>query len=422
MSQISIIGATLYGNRGAEAMLSAIVGQLRERAGSGTTFNVFSYYPERDRGLTEGHDLVFHSATPRFLATVLFPTAILLRLARLVRWSWLTHRLPSATQALAASDVLVCLAGVSFVDGRRKFLPFNVATIAPALVLGVPVVKVAQAMGPFHSIVNRLTARVFLGRCERIFTRGAWTDRHVRDLLGSLEKIQRADDVAFLFTPDYGLSRPGEGVDQALSAVIARRNRGQLVIGVCPSVVVAGKAHRSGWDYATRMQQLITALVHDGHSVVLYPNATRGSDMNSTHNNDLPLLHEILDGLPAEIRHEVIGCTGSINAAQVHELIGACDLHVVARFHAMVGALAQAVPVMVIGWSHKYLEVMELLGQEDLVLDYAHGDLEPMLATVRRLVDERAMRSMSIQHALPAVRQRSSAQIDFLAHLVGAPR
>jgi colanic acid/amylovoran biosynthesis protein len=43
---------------------------------------------------------------------------------------------------------LIDLAGVSFIDGREKFLPFNILTILPAMLLGVPVVKFAQAMGP----------------------------------------------------------------------------------------------------------------------------------------------------------------------------------------------------------------------------------------------------------------------------------
>jgi hypothetical protein len=73
---------------------------------------------------------------------------------------------------------------------------------------------------------------------------------------------------------------------------------------------------------------------------------------------------------------------------------------------------------MVIGWSHKYLEVMERFGQQDMVLDYKEGGVEPIVDLVVRLVSERSRRSARIAGALPAVRQLSNRQIDYIVRLL----
>ena len=39
---------------------------------------------------------------------------------------------PRSVRLLSQCDLLIDLAGVSFIDGREKFLPFNILTLAPA--------------------------------------------------------------------------------------------------------------------------------------------------------------------------------------------------------------------------------------------------------------------------------------------------
>jgi len=84
----------------------------------------------------------------------------------------------------------------------------------------------------------------------------------------------------------------------------------------------------------------------------------------------------------------------------------------------MVASLASKVPVMVIGWSHKYLEVMERFEQQDMVLDYKQGSIEPIIACIDRLISEQAERSNIISGKLPTVQKTSNHQIDYLAQLL----
>lgn len=140
--------------------------------------------------------------------------------------------------------------------------------------------------------------------------------------------------------------------------------------------------------------------------------------MDKSHNNDLPLLQTIAQSLDTQIKTHVACFSGSYNAAQIHKIISSCDVQAVSRFHAMVASLALAVPVMVIGWSHKYLEVMERFGQQDMVIDYKKGSIEPIIDCIKRLILERTERSAQISEALPMVRKLSSRQIDYLIDLL----
>ena len=418
MSGISIIAATFYGNRGAEAMLSTTIAELRARGLEDFTIHVYSYYPAEDRSLVSDPDIRIHSSTPLYLVSVLLPGAMLHRLLAAVGLRALQCHLPRSVRSLAGSQVHLCLAGVSFVDGRAKFLPFNIATLWPSMILGVPVVKLSQAMGPFHTLPVCLSAQLFLQRCRLIFTRGEQTHRHLDELFGPRATIQRADDVAFLFRPSYCFSRPAPDLEAPLAALERCRGQGLQIVGLCPSAVIARRAATAGDDYIGWIRALISGLAARDLAVALYPNATRGNHPTKQHNNDLPLLAEILQDLDPTVRSRVIGFTGSWNAAQIHSILSACDVHVVSRFHAMVGSLTAAVPVLVVGWSHKYLEVMSRFAQEDMVFDDREKDLDVVLARIEQLIDEREERARTIISALPDVQDSSRRQFEAVARLI----
>lgn len=418
MSSVAIIAATFHGNRGAEAMLSTAIGVLSERCGPQLRFEVFSYYPTVDRQLVSDPRVRIFSSTPAHLVLVLLPGAVLHRLLGVLRLHRLQGLLPASVRALARSRALLCLAGVSFIDGRARFLPFNIATILPAMILGVPVVKLSQAMGPFCTWPNRPLARWFLSRCHRLHTRGEVTQGNVAALLGCRGSFGRSDDVAFLFEPRFCLSTPAPGLDGRLAALQALRERGRPIVGVCPSAVIARRAAAAGHDYPLWLAGLIADLVALGHGVALYPNATRGPEETRLHNNDLPLLRATLNHLDPAVAGSVVGFEDGWNAAQIHRILGACDVHAVSRFHAMVGALVVGVPVLVMGWSHKYLEVMERFGQADMVSDGADLDRPRTVALIERLISEQAERRDRIVAALPQVQALASRQFDAVQPLL----
>ncbi len=407
MKRVSIIAATVSGNRGAEAMLETTIGRIRDTHAD-AEFAVFSYYPERDAELVSDPRVSVYSSTPAYLVLVLFPWSLLLGMLRRVGIP-ITRLGPRSVRALAGSDVLVDLAGVSFIDGREKFLPFNVLTILPAILMGVPVAKLSQALGPFSGRWTRMAARI-LWRCALVVPRGEVTEQNLADIGFPDSLTFPAPDIAFLFEARDSLSH--EGAREArhiLTRIESVRSQGSTVVGLCPSAVLAAKAAARGEDYVGFLAHVVSDLTGQGHTVVLFPNATRAGSAK-LRNNDLPVIAQIAERAGNGEAARVIAVAGDMDAASLRMVVSACSCVMVSRFHAMVGALAASVPVLVLGWSHKYLEVMSRFGQERYVFDYSSGDRAAIIARLDELIDHRAGVSAEIGEALNAVRTDCLAQ------------
>jgi polysaccharide pyruvyl transferase WcaK-like protein len=321
---------------------------------------------------------------------------------------------PAAIRALGESTALADLAGVSFVEGRSRFLPFNILTLVPAMLLGTPVVKLPQAMGPFGERLNRCAARLVLPRCRMVWARGERTAEHVRRASFPV-RFATADDIAFNHRDAYALTRENEeGVASFLAAVRTARAGARGVVGLCPSSVVAVQAAKEGGNYEPVLAGLVRGLAQEGFQVVLFPNATRAADPVGQRNNDLPLMRRLVAAVggasPAPMALDM-----DIGASGIKQVIAAMDVVLVSRFHAMVGALSLGVPVAVLGWSHKYAEVMARFGLEDNVMDYRQLDGERLRASVRGVFEAREAIRHAIAASLPAI--KASAERPVLALL-----
>ena len=373
----SVIAGTLYGNRGAELMLSVAVGRLRDSYPD-ARFNIFSYMATDDRRECTDKTLAIYSASPLALVALLFPGALLFGALRKIFGRRVLQLAPSPVRALGESACLLDIAGVSFIDGREKFLPFNVLTLWPAMLLGVPVIKLSQALGPINSPLNRLAARFALPGCQHIWARGEVTyDNLAKSGIAGL-MVECADDLAFLYEDRYCLSRRApEAVEDLRRWCEAVRldTDARGVIGICPSAVLGGRNAPNGAIYESRIVTLVNALLADGFAIFIFPNATRSKAGERERNNDLPLIRRIAAQSTHDTTSEKFYCVlEDVNASDIAELIISADVLLVSRFHAMVAALVCHRPVIVLGWSHKYVEMMQRFDLEYLVHDHRTAD------------------------------------------------
>jgi len=399
---ITIIGSALAGNKGAAAMLESSIATLQERI-PGVRFTLFSMYPEEDRRQNTYPDLDIVAATPRALGVTINSLALLYRILPPLRR--VLRRRSRAIAALASSQVLLDQGGITFTDGREKYLLYNVASILPALNMGVPVFKCAQALGPFEHPVNRAVAKTFLPRVATTVTRGRITHEYAAGL---------------------GLTNLFDGADYAFSLELAGTEASRFtaddffdgdgdVVGISPSTVVQKKVDARGGDYVGQLAAFIEQLAAGGRKVLIVPHSARAGSQK-THNNDLPLCASIAARLEPQPRIRFID--SELPSQVLRYLIGRCDLFVASRFHAMVSSLATGVPTLVIGWGHKYQEVLEMFeleewafGHDKLTLGYLTERFEALSA------DRAAVSAKLVQH-LPEVKRRSLAQADLIAELV----
>ncbi len=401
---IVIIGSALSGNKGAAAMLESSIQTLSQRYPN-ARFTSLSMYPHADRQQNPYKNLEIIDGRPFQLGVIMNVLALLHRILPFAR-GFITRRSP-AIRAIVEADVFLDQSGITFVDGREKFLPFNTAAILPPINLKTPVVKCAQALGPFNNPINRACAKFFLPRMAAVVSRGAVTTSHLASL-GLKNVIEGADYAFALELTDKEVKSAQERYDISFF-------KDSKVVGLSPSVVMRKKVEAAGDNYVLQMVEFIDYLAEKGLKTMLVAHSVRtGTD--KTHNNDLPLCREIY----AKIKHpqKCLFIDQELSSQELRYWIGECDYFVASRFHAMVSSLAMKVPTLVIGWSHKYREVLEMFeldewafGHQDLTKEHLQGRFE-------KLVENADDIKKKLTRNLPSVKKLSLQQVDVIADVI----
>jgi len=418
---ISIIGGTIWGNRGAESMLVTVIGKLREMH-PGTRFNVFTYYPAKDRELVKDGSVTILSGKPGSLVTRHFFGAILLSLFKMIGLKAPKGNFFKIARAISDSDLFLDVGGITFSDGREKYLPFNILTIWPAMLLGIPVVKMAQAVGPFRHWLNRISAKIFLFRCKQIFARGEKTAEFLKDLNFPEEKSVTVSDIAFLYHPEFSLSNENSNkVGDLLRWIRQERSNGKKVLVFSPSILVEHESRKMGLDYAEKFLEVIRNLGTDSYSYIFIPNATRESS-DKAHNNDLLVINQIQEiagkgGLSEKALLAVKWVNYDINSASIRRIISEGEALVTSRYHAMISGLALMIPTVVIGWGHKYRETMAYFDLEEYSLDFSDPAID-LTRKVMTILEENSSVRKQIKSYLPEVKAKSETQFTYLSRML----
>jgi len=414
---IAIIGGTIWGNRGAESMLVTTIGKLREEIPN-LKFNVFSYYPPKDRELITDDNINILSCKPLSLATWHFFGALIGAVLKVIGLNLPKGKFFEIARALDESDMLLDIGGITFSDGREKYLPFNVLTIWPAMLLGTPVVKLAQALGPFKNRLNRFLAKTFLSKCKHVFARGNRTAEFLADIDLADQQADTVSDIAFLYKPLYSLSVENEPLAfELLKAIQDDRENGRKVIVCSPSILVDNQSLKTGLDYTGFFIDLLKAGEKNKFSVVFIPNASRqGSDQK--HNNDLLLIKKIRNRFHNTVRSEgdqsnVYWVDYDINTEWVRNIISASDVLVTSRFHAMISGLALKIPTLVLGWGHKYRETMAYFEMSDYCVNFKDFDGE-LLQLIKDILKDKETLKERFDIHLPEVKKMAELQFEYL--------
>jgi polysaccharide pyruvyl transferase WcaK-like protein len=297
------------------------------------------------------------------------------------------------------ADLVVDLSGISFVDGRGYgILAYNVLLVLMPSLLGTPVLKFSQALGPFNNPLNRAAAKLTLPLVTRIAPRGAITARFLRELGIDEDKLELCADSAFAM-------QVSDESRTAAAPYLEHPAFERDVVSLSISSVVYEYCREEGIDYPGIMADLTRYLLDEGYGVILVPHSTRPGK-TSLKNNDLPVCDEIMSRLSsstASSTEAVCYPKEAMHADTLRVLIGACRFMVASRFHAMISSLAMGVPSLLVGWSHKYAEVLAMFDLEDLAMDYSVLNADGLRKAFDRLVaDEDRIRDKIREH-LPQV-------------------
>ena len=419
MKPICISGGSFIGNHGAEAMLVTCIKRIRERF-PGTPIAVLSPYFSEDRAVLKRDDIILLNSSPVQLAFIIFPFSLVAALFKLLKLSKFICILPKAVRIISQSSAQVDLAGVSFMDSRQIFLPFNILSILPAILLGVPVIKFAQALGPFKRLLNRLSAQLFLKRCKMIFARGNETLNNLKEFGIAPESFSFAPDVAFCHKVGDSITyENSDYCERLLLKLQNETNNNITTIGICPSSLLASKSQSAG-NYTNFISEITSRFLKMNYRVILFPNATRQAKMHTLRNNDLRVIQDVKLKLQTEnfSEEDIIYVEKNINADVIKNIIIQCNITIVSRFHAMIASLTTQTPVFVLSWSHKYLEVMKLFGMEEMVIDYNKSNTKEVIEKVIKLIEQREFWVEKINGKLPDVYKQSFSQFEYLFNII----
>lgn len=411
MPRISVVGGALSANKGAAAMVETVMARMPDVVGP-CRFSLLTTYPSADGPkLPAGVDAQVVGLEPLRLALVEFPVALLAMVARTVRLplGWVRAR---GCRAMLDSDVVVDVAGISFADGRGvPILFYNALMTGVPLLLGVPTVKAAQALGPFGSRLNRTLARLVLPRLRAVCARGERTREHLDRL--RLENVVDVADLAFSL--DEAAELPPE-----VASRVSTLTEGFVV--VMPSAVVRRLFERDGaagdHDYVGAMARLVAGIrAETGLAVVIAPHSYRVGH-GEGRMNDGPVCREVGEACAGD--PQVVVIDADLSAGELRRLIGMGRVLVTSRFHAMISGLCTGTPTVVVGWSHKYREVLADFGLVEFGFD--SSALASPAEIIERVVDasqKRGEYSARIAAALPAVRDRSALNFKVIAGVMG---
>ena len=155
------------------------------------------------------------------------------------------------------------------------------------------------------------------------------------------------------------------------------------------------------------MVRLIDHIIsYTGLPVVLVPHAwpSGGKGME-----DLELSEEIQKHLSLKENAYVV--KDDLDARMLKGIISRSEIYIACRFHAMIASISTKVPTGVIGWGHKYGEIMKLIDCENYVCDFSKADFKMASEFFIRLYEKREEVKKGIASTLPDL--KASAQENF---------
>ena len=411
---IAITAASYSGNKGAAAMLQSSIKQLHSRYGSRLNIKLMSVYPGEDRRQLP-HDFVkVVPCKPERLLFIAFPLAILYRG---LGWIPGVKRLLCKNKILRAyseTDLVIDEAGISFVDSRGFVMnTYAFVTMAVPMLMKVPVVKYSQAMGTFKNGWNRFLAKWILPKMKLICARGKGTLDNLAGI-GIKDNVRLCADGAFTMEDDETIAKLV--ADATAKDAFFTTDVENKLIGLSVSSVVDSKCTKQGIDYRKSMVDFVDYLTDNGYKVMIIANAARIKS-EKPRNNDLMVGDDIYSRV--KNKDAVRWYHKEMDAEEIREYIGRCRFLVASRFHAMIGALQRKVPVLLIGWSHKYQEVLDMFGLGQYAIDFSKLELSSFIEEFKRFESaESEIRAKLDSENYGVVMDSSANNIRFISEII----
>jgi len=237
--------------------------------------------------------------------------------------------------SLKNSRVTLDISGISFVEDRGfKYLIYNSLTIFIPYRCGSKIIKLPQSIGPIESSYYKTIASYFLQKCTAIYSRG---DQSSTVLSNLGVKYNPSSDLGFI-----------GGFDSTEIVTSASR------IGIIPSIVVKKYFEEKKLNYENFLIELIGTLNKKGYKLTLFPQSYSPSSRKDTFDDS-----SIITYVSSKINTSGVEIINKdLSLEELCNIYRNLDICITSRFHGMIMAINSNVYPIVIGWNHKYEEVI----------------------------------------------------------------
>lgn len=418
--KILVVGADLTFNKGGPAIFSGCLVSLRA-ADPQAKITFLSTAGNRDLVMAEKFGVDILGVSLKKMLFFIIPRLATWHVIRRFRIKWSKLLQDPVIREIMESDIYLDITGINFTDHMKWRSWFKqTMRLLPGIFSGCVAIKYPHATGPFRKWMNRRLAKYCLKHVRLAIARGDHSKKFL-DELGIPSQIEMRADTAFLMpAADSGRIR------EILSREYPSQIRGPL-IGISPSNAMHYKMSQRGFS-ENRYEQLLAALIDfiiekTGGNILLVPHSSVPtkcevsqdiSDEDDGRSEDrqlwgLSILSEDDAWVSRRIRRQtkdaprVHVLSSDYSPEELKGIIGECECFVASRFHSMVAALGMQVPTMVIGWSHKYAEVLDMFGQKDFCCTDDEITLDTLTSMFSKLWQKRKIVREELAQALPKV-------------------
>jgi polysaccharide pyruvyl transferase WcaK-like protein len=359
-------------------------------------FTLWSPVPRRDSARAEEYGVRIIGTVRRELVAALLRSLLWFGLRKLGVNSPRLLRSNDLLKEYCAADAIVDILGISFSDYFSRWIGTTWAgcRLLMGKLLGKPVVKFTQDMGPFRKRATRCPARFFLSRVDLIIARSTATQDYLKGI-GVTAQVHLRPDSAFVLDPS-----PADRID---SILLREKLDKRPLVGMTVTTQIdrrlSSKDREADNRYTALLAQMADYLIDTLDALVVFiPNETEGGY------DDVYVAKNVCKNVKNKGAVRLV--TTEYGPEELKGLIGKCDLLIGSRYHSIVAALSMCVPCLVIGWGHKYNELMGIVGQTEFVCDFQAVSFEEARAKVDRLWRMREEIRGELASRVPSIKER----------------
>ena len=275
---------------------------------------------------------------------------------------------------------------------------------------GKPVVFLPQAWGPFTNRLIRQQSAAAINLSDFAYARDKRSYQYMSELEGvNRQKIGLSPDIAYQF----------EGASEAHAMSVLKKNgltsTVKNMVGIMPNMQVYIRTEGEGREnkYVKLLIDLAKYFLKQKKlSIVLIPH-----QVLPVQNPEMPDDRFLCDLIKISLDNvsDVVILKDYYAAEILKAVIGKMDLIIGSRYHGIIAALSQMIPTLVLGWSHKYFELLRDVGLEQYITDYKNLNKDDLLALSENAWLNRKELRQTLEQKVPEQVYESARALDHAA-------